>query len=188
MSGQNHRTSLPFSHNTGEKTKETKTKSQKKTNKETNKQKTQHVRNLRNIQMHYNKTILTSAVNQMNAATDTVIAVILNLSAFLLPLNSLDGPHLQSSNVTHKLPARALFSFKSSNGFVTMDLPRGKLCSHFSKMKELKSVHSWIHFKNKLPTRQNITKESRVTEDFSDRKLHAQPQRVLCTFLPFVVF
>lgn len=128
------------------------------------------------------KPLLTSAVNQMSRVTDAVTAVILNLSAFLLPLSSLDRPHLQSSNVTHKLAARVLFSFNSSNGFVIMHLPRGNLCSHFGKMKELKSVHSWIHFRNKPPIRQNIMKEDRVTEDFSDRKLRVQPQHVLCTF------
>lgn len=98
----------------------------------------------------------------------------------------------QRSNGTYKLPARALFSFKSSSEFVIMGLHQEKLCSQFSKMKELKNVHSWIHVKNKPPTRQNIMKEDRVTEDCSDRKLHVQTQRLLWTFsfvpfLPFVV-
>lgn len=128
----------------------------------------------------------------MSAAADTVIAVILSLSAFLLPLNGLDVSHLQSWNVTHKLPARTLFSFKSSNEFLIMDLPKEKVCSQFSKMKELKSIHSWIYVRKKPPTRQNIMKEDSVTEDFSDRKLHVQPQHLLGTlffvpFLPFVV-
>lgn len=124
----------------------------------------------------------------MSAAADTVIAVILSLSAFLLPLNGLDVSHLQSWNVTHKLPARTLFSFKSSNEFLIMDLPRGKLCSQFSKMKELKSIHSWIYVRKKPPTRQNIMKEVSVTEDFSDRKLHVQPQHLLGTLCTIFAF
>lgn len=127
----------------------------------------------------------------MSTASEAVqIAVISSLSAFLHPLNGLDVPHLQSWNVTHKLPARTLFSFKSSNGFAIMDLPRRKLCSQVCKMKELKSVQSRIHVRNKPPSRQNVMKEDRVTEDFSDRKFHVQPQHLLCTFcfVPFLPF
>lgn len=110
----------------------------------------------------------------MSAAADTVIAVILSLSAFLLPLNGLDVSHLQSWNVTHKLPARTLFSFKSSNGFLIMDLPMGKLCSQFSKMKELNSVHTWIHVRKKTSYQAKHYEERHCDRGF-------QWQKVACT-------
>lgn len=55
-----------------------------------------------------------SAVNQTSTAIQTVIAVFLGLSAFLLSLHNLDVLHPQSWNVAHRLQARTLFSSKRS--------------------------------------------------------------------------
>lgn len=58
-----------------------------------------------------------------------------------------------------------------------MDLPRGRLCSQSSTMKELETVHH--RFMLGINILQVKHCEERVTEDFSYRKLSVELQHFL---------